>query len=114
LARPADKVKMGELNRVETVGQGVSGSDGKKVRMFSDKEYNEKITEMVHMALEMVTKECRTEWAARIMSVPVEEANEQTVKQAEERMRSSSEPFEFFKGLHAVATGKQFCGLAQV
>jgi hypothetical protein len=105
---------MGELNRVETVGQGVSGSDGKKVRMFSDKEYNEKITEMVHMALEMVTKECRTEWAARIMSVPVEEANEQTVKQAEERMRSSSEPFEFFKGLHAVATGKQFCGLAQV
>ena len=82
--------------------------------MFNDKEYNEKIREMVHMALEMVSTECRTEWAARIMSVPDEEANEHTVKQAEEKMRGSSEPFEFFKGLHAVATGKQFYGLAQV
>lgn len=82
--------------------------------MFSDKEYNDKITEMVHMALEMVSMECRTEWAARIMSVPVEDASERTVKQAEERMHGSLEPFEFFKGLHAVATGKQFYGLAQV
>lgn len=81
--------------------------------MFSEKEYNEKIREIVHMALEMVNAECKAKWAASIMSVPEEEANENTVKQAEEKMRASSEPFEYFKGLHVIATGKQF-HLAQV
>jgi hypothetical protein len=82
--------------------------------MSNEKECNDKIREMVHMSLEMVSTECRTKWAARIMSVPEEEANEGTVKQAEDRMRDSSEPFVFFKALHDVATGKQFYGLAQV
>ena len=82
--------------------------------MFSDKEHNDKIRVMTFMALEMVAPEHRRIWAAKVMIVAEEEVDENTIRQAKERLKQHPEPYALFDGLHAIATGKQFIGFAGI
>lgn len=82
--------------------------------MIEDQELHDTIRKMTTLAVEMVSPEHRIKWAARIMHVPDETADDRAVKQAIEKLRAHPEPYVFFEALHAIATGKDFIGLASV